>query len=238
MSSKDRRRKLLRILEAEELEYAETPKSWALIVRGRQSLLADLSLEIVATGIGVVFLAASARLSVKPPFSPIPFTLQTFVLNSLILLRGRNAWRTVLAYILLGLLGLPLFAYGGGPLYVLSPTMGYLIGFLAASLLGFFSAEYSLKRYSMISLAANAVVYIFGWLWLSTWMTLTAGGSFPENAVRAAVVVVVPFILWDVFKAVAAALTAYYLKPSVLKLKMIARTLTSGESESVQLQQH
>jgi len=237
MSSRDRK-KLLRILEAEELEYAETPKSWALIVRGRRSLLADLSLEIVATGIGVALLAASARLSVKPPFSPVPFTLQTLVLNLLILLRGRNAWRTVLAYILLGLLGLPIFAYGGGPLYVLSPTMGYIIGFLAASLLGFFSAEHSLKRYSALSLVANAVVYLFGWLWLSTWLTLTAGGGFPENVVRAAVVGVAPFVLWDVFKAVAAALTAYYLKPSVLKLKILVRALSLGGSESVQLQQH
>jgi len=234
MNSKDRRKKLLRILEAEELEYTETPKSWALIVRGKRSLLADLSLEVVATGIGVVLLAASARLSVKPPFSPVPFTLQTFVLNLLILLRGRNAWRTVLAYILLGLLGFPLFAYGGGPLYVLSPTMGYLIGFLAASILGFFSAEYSLKKYSVLSLAVNAVVYLFGWLWLSIWMTLTAGGSFPENAVRAALAGVAPFVLWDVFKAIAAALAAHQLKPSVLKLRVLVRALTSGESESVQ----
>jgi len=62
------------------------------------------------------------------------------VLTYTILALGRRAWRIVLAYVLGGLVSLPLFAYGIRPWYVLSPTFGYILGFLAASILGGFIA--------------------------------------------------------------------------------------------------
>jgi biotin transport system substrate-specific component len=52
------------------------------------------------------------------------------ILIYLTLLLGKRAWRAVLAYLICGLAGLPVFALGGGPWYVFSPTFGYLMGFL------------------------------------------------------------------------------------------------------------
>jgi len=219
------KRVLRKVLEAERLLYLEASGDYVLVIRGRGSLLTSTLLELIATSMGVLALAASAKFSVVLPFTPVPFTLQTLVLALIILLRGPSAWRTVAAYILLGLAGLPVFAYGGGPHYILSPTFGYIIGFMIASLLGFLSRSYSLKHYTMLAVAVNAVVYACGLLWLSMWFTLLKGLDF-TNSLRAALLTgVAPFILWDIFKALIAAPTAYYSKPLFLKLKLLVKIM-------------
>ena len=75
---------------------------------------------VVVSSVGA--LGVSARLKFYIPISPVPFTLQTLVLTYLVLALGRKAWRAVLAYLLGGLAGLPLFAHGGGR----SPESGCL----------------------------------------------------------------------------------------------------------------
>ncbi|MBN1780918.1 biotin transporter BioY [bacterium] len=68
------------------------------------------------------------------PFFPVPITLQTlFVYMSGLLLEPRQALISQSLYLILGLAGLPVFATGGGPAYVLSPTFGYLLGFPVAA---------------------------------------------------------------------------------------------------------
>jgi len=223
-----RKRLLRRVLEAEELLYLETGGEYTLMIRGKGSLLTGALLELATTSIGVLALAASARSSIALPFTPVPFTLQTLVLALIILLRGSNAWRTVVAYVLLGLAGLPVFAYGGGLHYILLPTFGYIIGFMAASLLGFFSYDYSLKHYIVLAVAINIVVYACGWLWLSAWFTLFQGFSFMDSLRRALLAGVTPFVLWDLFKALMAAPTAFYLKPMFLKLKLLIKIITEA----------
>jgi biotin transport system substrate-specific component len=52
------------------------------------------------------------------------------VMFSGLLLGGRLAALSQLVYLLVGLLGMPIFAHGGGPGYVLQPTFGYLLGFV------------------------------------------------------------------------------------------------------------
>jgi len=225
---RSKKRLLRRVLEAEELLYLETGGEYTLMIRGRGSLLTSTLLELATTFIGVLVLAASARSSIALPFTPVPFTLQTLVLALIILLRGSNAWRTVVAYVLLGLAGLPVFAYGGGLHYILLPTFGYIIGFTAASLLGFFNRGYSLKHYIVLAVAVNIVVYACGWLWLSAWLTLLQGFSFMDSLRRALLTGVAPFILWDLFKALIAAPTAFYSKPVILKLKLLIKVITEA----------
>jgi len=75
---------------------------------------------------------------IKIPLPPVPITLQVlFVVLSGNLLGPRWGAGSQLLYLALGLMGLPLFAGGGGPGYVLAPTFGYLLGFpVAAALCG------------------------------------------------------------------------------------------------------
>ena len=68
---------------------------------------------------------------IRIPIPHVPLTLQTLmVMFSGIILGGRLAALSQLVYILVGLLGIPILAYGGGPGYILQPTFGYLLGFV------------------------------------------------------------------------------------------------------------
>lgn len=71
---------------------------------------------------------------IKIPIPLVPFTLQ-FLFTSLaaLLLHPKLASITVSIYILMGLIGLPVFAEGGGLYYIFKPTFGYIIGFLIAT---------------------------------------------------------------------------------------------------------
>lgn len=86
----------------------------------------------ISAGIALMVLGAKARFIL--PFTDIPFTLQTFSLTLVILLFNKRAPAVLSSYLILGLLGAPVFALGGGPFYLLSPTFGYLLGFIIASL--------------------------------------------------------------------------------------------------------
>lgn len=62
---------------------------------------------------------------------PIPFTLQfTFVLLAGLLLGPKYGPLSVAVYVVLGLIGIPVFTSGGGIGYVITPTFGYLLGFI------------------------------------------------------------------------------------------------------------
>ena len=67
---------------------------------------------------------------IKIPFLIVPFTLQTFfVLLSGNLLGARYGALSQALYIMIGLIGLPIFALGGGPGYIVQPTFGYLMAY-------------------------------------------------------------------------------------------------------------
>lgn len=102
---------------------------------------------------------------IKIPVPPVPFTMQSFfvILGGLTLGAGCGA-AAVGLYIFMGLAGLPIFSGGGGFGYVLSPTFGYIIGFMIAAFAGGRIAAASNRFWRLLcaALAATAVIYIFG----------------------------------------------------------------------------
>ena len=71
---------------------------------------------------------------IRIPIPYVPLTLQTLmVMFSGLILGGRLGAVSQLVYILVGLMGIPIFAHGGGPGYVLQPTFGYLVGFVCGA---------------------------------------------------------------------------------------------------------
>ena len=67
---------------------------------------------------------------IRIPIPVVPFTLQLlFTMLAGLLLGGKWGAASVCIYIVLGLMGLPVFAEGGGLAYVLKPSFGYIIGF-------------------------------------------------------------------------------------------------------------
>ena len=153
---------------------------------------------------GTVFLTLSAK--IKVPFWPVEMTLQTF---AVMLLGAACGWRlgvlTVLAYLAEGALGLPVFAAtpekGIGLAYMMGPSGGYLLGFVAAVAIVGWAAENgatrSPLRLGLAMLLADGVVFALGVLWLGVlfgWTTrIFAWG-------------VLPFIAGDALKIALAAL--------------------------------
>lgn len=87
-------------------------------------------------GLFTALIAAGAFIKVSIPVQPFPmhFTLQFFfVLLAGLLLGARQGAVCVGIYLAVGLMGIPVFAAGGGPAYLIRPTFGFLLGFLAAA---------------------------------------------------------------------------------------------------------
>ncbi len=105
---------------------------------------------------------------------PIPggdyFTLQfLFTLLAGIVLGGRLGALAVGTYVLLGLVGVPVFAAGGGPGYIVQPTFGYLLGFiLQAWFCGHYAhqlKDVTFRRLLLVNVGGMAIVYGIGLVW-------------------------------------------------------------------------
>lgn len=125
--------------------------------------------QMVLVSMFAALTAAGAFIKVPIPY--VPFTLQfLFVLFAGLLLGGKLAFLSQVVYLALGLAGLPIFAAGGGPAYVLQPTFGYLIGFaVGAYLIGAVAEKMrhrGLPGYLLASLSGLVVVYTLGVLYL------------------------------------------------------------------------
>jgi biotin transport system substrate-specific component len=145
--------------------------------------------------LGTMALTISAKL--KIPFYPVPMTMQTFVVLFLGLAFGyKIGLATVGAYLLEGIIGIPVFSNspekGVGWFYFTGPTMGYLIGFLSAV---FFAGYLNFKNHIFIIFSklifSVSTIYLFGVLWLGTLI----GWDKPILELG-----VTPFLLAELFK--------------------------------------
>ncbi|HEC33318.1 MAG TPA: biotin transporter BioY [Chloroflexi bacterium] len=150
---------------------------------------------------GSLFIALSARITIPLPFSPVPLTGQTLaVLLIGALLGSRRGGLCLLAYLVEGIAGLPVFAGGAfGLAHLLGPTGGYLMGFIAAAYITGLLAERGWDRRTgttfLAMLLGNAVVYACGLPWLASF---TGVG-------RALLLGFYPFIAEDLLKSALAA---------------------------------
>lgn len=104
---------------------------------------------------------------IKVPVPAVPFTLQFFFTTLSGALLGANIGAgAVVVYALLGLVGLPIFAQGGGFHYIFNPTFGYIIGFIVATyIVGYFTEKgfaKDIKGSIILNFISLLVVYLFG----------------------------------------------------------------------------
>jgi len=145
---------------------------------------------------------------IKLPIGPVPISMQTvFVVLSGIIL-GRKAVYSQLIYVLLGLLGLPVFTGGGGIGYILTPTFGYLVGFILASyLIGTLREKLktiTVLKLFLISFLGLIVIYTIGAGYLSVLKNLIMGNAplSLAKAIKFGALVFIPGdTLWCVFAA-------------------------------------
>ena len=104
----------------------------AKLIRGQRTT----AHEIAFTGLFAALIAVGAFIKINIPVQPFPmhFTLQFFfVLLAGYVMGARRGAACVCVYLAVGLAGIPVFAAGGGPAYLIRPTFGFLIGFVAAA---------------------------------------------------------------------------------------------------------
>ena len=125
--------------------------------------------NIVYAGMFTALMAVGAFIKIMIPVGPfmVTFSLQFFfALLAGLLLGAENGFFSVLAYLVIGLCGVPVFAHGGGPAYLLKPTFGFLIGFAAAAFVAGTVIKYLRKRtfqaYLLASFCGEIVYYLCG----------------------------------------------------------------------------
>jgi biotin transport system substrate-specific component len=146
---------------------------------------------------GTAIIAVSAKIQV--PFWPVPMTMQTLAIIVIAMAFGAKlGFATLALYLFEGAIGLPVFAgtpeKGIGIPYMLGPTGGYLVGFIAAAWLAGWLAEKGWDRTFLkataVNLVATAVVFVFGLAWLAPMYGLS----------KSIAVGVTPFLLSSAFK--------------------------------------
>lgn len=178
----------------------------------------QITLRIVLIALFASLIAVGAWISI--PIT-VPFTLQTLVIFILIITLGfRDSLICIALYIILGLIGVPVFSgFKSGVAAILGPTGGYIIGFLFMPLVYFLSdkcfSKVISKKYiaEFIGLVLSTLVcYIFGTIWflvvytneITLWKTL--------------LMCVIPFIIPDIIKMIIAIFVSSKLN-KIIKLE-------------------
>ena len=171
-----------------------------------ERLLSNIAMVLI----GTLLITAAAKINV--PTWPIPVTLQGFAVAALAGAFGaRIGVATVVAYLIEGAMGIPVFATGGGIGYLMGPSGGFLLGFVPmAYIIGRAADLGGSSRVVMLTLAmliGDALLFVFGYAWLV--VVLANIKSLPVTAVLGSAFdgAIKPFVAWDALKMIFAALT-------------------------------
>lgn len=170
--------------------------------------------ELVFTALMAVIIAVCSWISIP---TTVPFTLQTFgVFMAVGLLGGKKGTISVLVYILLGAVGVPVFAgFSGGIGVLFGTTGGYIVGFLLSGLVYWaMTAAFGEKLPIMIiaMVLGLIVCYAFGTAWF---MIVYAKNTAPIGLMTALGWCVFPFIIPDCIKIALAIVLTKQLKKYV-----------------------
>ncbi|HUL30862.1 MAG TPA: biotin transporter BioY, partial [Thermodesulfobacteriota bacterium] len=149
------------------------------------------------------------------PIGPVPIILSTFfVILSGLLLGSRWGLISMAIYLLVGAMGIPVFAGGkGGFAYFLGPTGGYLFGYLLSAWMTGLISERSTRRFFWDVAAVvigSLILYGCGVLWLKAVTRM----SWPKTLLAG----VIPFLIGDAIKAAAAVILARSVRPMLSRL--------------------
>ena len=170
----------------------------------------------IFTALATAIICVLSPFVIAIPVSPVPVSLSILAVYIAVYACGCK-WGTaaVALYILIGLVGVPVFSgFSGGVGKLMGPTGGYIIGYLFVSLIaGLFIDKFTSKLYMHACgmVLGTAVCYAFGTLWLAK----TAHMAFKAALLAG----VIPFIPADIVKIIIALLTGPALRKAINKMK-------------------
>ena len=178
------------------------------------SVHASRTLDLAYIAIGAALISVCSWISIP---TAVPFTLQTFaVFAVLLLIGGKRGIMSILTYILMGAVGVPVFSgFTGGMGILLGKTGGYILGFLLTGIIYFLFTKFLSEKLLVEILAlilGLLVCYAFGTGWFMYIYMRDTG------AVGLATVLswcVIPFIIPDLVKMAVAFVIAHRVKPII-----------------------
>jgi len=161
---------------------------------------------LVLAGVAVVALLAKVSFYI----GPVPITGQTLgVILVGATLGARRGAASLTSYMVLGLAGLPIFAGPiAGPAYVLSPSFGFIVGFIPAAFVAGWFAQRAWDRRPVLAFAGFVTASVIPFLLGVPYMALILANVIGANVSFASIMQagVLPFIVPGLIKAAFAAL--------------------------------
>lgn len=189
--------------------------------------------ELVLCGLFIALITIGTLIRI--PIGSDFYTLQfLFTLLAGLVLGARLGAFAVAAYVLLGLIGVPVFASGGGPAYLVQPTFGYLLGFVVQAWFCGRCArrlhKISLRSLLAVNTGGLAIVYAIGisWFYVVSNYVIDAPIGFWAAIFYCGILQVGP----DFLLCVAAAGLAYRCYRAGLWLSMSAQPVHKAADEA------
>lgn len=159
--------------------------------------------DMVYIALAAVMIAVCSWITVP---GAVPFTMQTFAIFLVVLvLGGKRGTVAILLYILLGLIGIPVFSgFRSGPGVLLGTTGGYILGFfLTALIMWGFESVFGQKTWTYILSMICGIIarYIFGTAWFVTIYAYNGKAVSWSGAIS---LCVLPFLIPDAVKMILA----------------------------------
>ncbi len=150
-----------------------------------------------------LFTIASAQVVIPLPFTPVPFTLQTFaILFGAAAIGPYKSFVAQFLYLLIAAIGFPVLASDKGGIEALfGATAGYLFAFLISSyVVGIIAKRLTTRKFLNVFIGyffGTLIIYILG----ASWLSIFTGNGFEYGFTKG----ILPFIIGDILKALLAA---------------------------------
>lgn len=173
--------------------------------------------DLALTALFAALTAVGAYIRIPTPWSA--FTLQVFfVFMAGILLGPRYGALSQGVYILLGLIGIPVFIGGGGPLYVFQPTFGFLLSYIpAAAVVGALCRRARFLNIVGACLAGLCIIYAIGLPYMALILNVYMGRAMTFGQILMSGMVI--FLPYDAVKIVLTGILAKALLPAMEKIR-------------------
>lgn len=182
--------------------------------------------QIVFIALFVALISVCAWIQI--PYT-IPFTMQTFaIFLTLLCLGGRNGTIAIVCYILLGLIGAPVFSgFRSGLGVIMQPTGGYIIGFILIGLAYMIFERFQKRIFQIVSLILGTIImYLSGTLWF-----VMVASKSTVTFVSGILTCVVPFIIPDMIKLCLAFFLSYKLEKPLSRVMRKSQKVQSNCSD-------
>lgn len=172
--------------------------------------------QIAVIGVMTAVICILAPFSL--PIGPVPISFTNLAIYiALYVLGMKRGTISYLIYLLIGLVGVPVFSgFTGGPQKLFGPTGGYLIGFIPMAVIAGIVIDKCMKKWYFCLLAMIAgtwVCYLFGTAWLAFQANMTFKAALAAG--------VIPFIIEDLIKMILALLIGPQIHKQLVKAQLV-----------------